>query len=65
MSAVNFPAADSQLELALIEFRATVEILCAEDLLVPLAGTLLVADLDIDMLDHRYPGHHVPPVDLT
>ena len=63
-SAVDFPAPDSQLQLSLVQFRATVEKFGAQDSFVPLAGPLLVADLEIDVLDHRNPGHESPPYDL-
>src|SRR5919108_2027972 len=57
MSRMNFPAADPQLELSAVELRPTVQKLRTQHLLIPLAGPLPIADLDIDVLYHRNPRH--------
>src|ERR671930_1827935 len=57
MRRMNLPAADPQLELSAVELRPTVQKLCTQHLLIPLAGPLPIADLDIDVLYHRNPGH--------
>src|SRR5262249_33300202 len=57
MSRMNLPAADPQLELSAVEFRPTVQKLRPQHLLIPLSGLLPIADLDIDVLYHRNPGH--------
>src|SRR6266702_3769789 len=57
MRRMNLPAADPQLELSAVELRPTVEKLRTQHLLIPLSGPLPIADLDIDVLYHRNPGH--------
>src|SRR4029453_17527766 len=57
MRRMNLPAADPQLELSAVELRHTVQKLRPQHLLIPLSGPLPIADLDIDMLYHRHPGH--------
>src|SRR2546428_7258832 len=57
MSRMNLSAADSQLELSSVELRPTVQKLRTQHLLIPLSGPLPIADLDIDVLYHRNPGH--------
>src|SRR5215467_3009672 len=57
MRRMNLPAADPQLELSAVELRPTVQKLRTQHLLIPLAGPLPVADLDIDVLYHRNSGH--------
>ena len=61
---MNFSVPNPQLQLSLVQFRATVEILRTQDFRIPLASPLPVADLNIDVLDHRNPGHDLPPFDL-
>jgi hypothetical protein len=53
MGAVDFSAANPQLELSLVQFRATVKELRSQYLLVPFPRSVLVANLDIDVLNHR------------
>src|SRR5215510_8350351 len=57
MRRMNLPATDPQLELSAVELRPTVQKLRPQHLLIPLAGPLPIADLDIDVLYHRNPGH--------
>src|SRR5919202_2468900 len=57
MRRVNLPAADPQLELSAVELRPAVQKLRPQHLLIPPAGPLPIADLDIDVLYHRNPGH--------
>src|SRR5918912_283166 len=57
MRRMNLPAADPQLELSAVELRPTIQKLRPQHLLIPLAGPLPIADLDIDVLYHRHPGH--------
>src|SRR5215510_8926250 len=57
MRGMNLPAADPQLELPAVELRPTVQKLRTQHLLIPLSGPLPIADLDIDVLYHRNPGH--------
>src|SRR5215470_8609953 len=57
MHCMNLPAADPQLELSAVELRSTVQKLRPQHLLIPLASPLPIADLDIDVLYHRHPGH--------
>src|SRR5262252_8271508 len=57
MRRVNLPATDAQLELSAVELWPTVQKLRTQHLLIPLSGPLPVADLDIDVLYHRNPGH--------
>src|SRR6266699_2372735 len=57
MRRMNLPAADPQLELSAVELRPTVQKLRPQHLLIPLSGPLPIADLDIDVLYHRNPGH--------
>src|SRR5919108_3594351 len=57
MGGMNLPAADAQLELSAVELRPTVQKLRSQHLLIPLAGPLPIADLDINVLYHRNPGH--------
>src|SRR5215471_3750932 len=57
MRRMNLPTADPQLELSVVELRPTVQKLRTQHLLIPLSGPLPVADLDIDVLYHRNPGH--------
>src|SRR5215813_7696026 len=57
MRRMNLPAADPQLELPAVELRPTVQKLRPQHLLIPLSGPLPIADLDIDVLYHRNPGH--------
>src|SRR5438093_13657397 len=57
MRRMNLPAADPQLELSAVELRPTVQKLRTQHLLIPLSGPLPIADLDIDVLYHRNPGH--------
>src|SRR5262249_7944311 len=53
---VDLAAAEPQLELPLVQRRATVEELGAEDLLVPRPRSFAVADLDIHVVD-ELDGH--------
>src|SRR5262249_25942989 len=57
MRRMNLPTADPQLELSAVELRPTVQKLRPQHLLIPLSGPLPIADLDIDVLYHRNPGH--------
>src|SRR5215471_15161008 len=57
MRRMNLTATDPQLELSAVELWPTVQKFCAQHLLMPLAGPLPIADLDIDVLYHRNPGH--------
>src|SRR5215472_16538956 len=57
MCRMNVPTADPQLELSVVELRRTFQKLRTQHLLIPLSGPLPVADLDIDVLYHRNPGH--------
>src|SRR5262249_45992191 len=57
MRRMNLPAADAQLELSAVELWPTVQKLRPQHLLIPFAGPLPIADLDIDVLYHRNPGH--------
>src|SRR5882672_1963944 len=57
MSRMNLPTSDPQLELSAVELRPTVQKLRTQHLLIPLSGPLPIADLDIDVLYHRNPGH--------
>src|SRR5215831_11703998 len=57
MRRMNLPAADPQLGLSAVELRPTVQKLRTQHLLIPLSGPLPIADLDIDVLYHRNPGH--------
>src|SRR5215468_9516937 len=57
MRRMNLPAADPQLKLSAVELRPTVQKLRTQHLLIPLSGPLPIADLDIDVLYHRNPGH--------
>src|SRR5439155_10320529 len=57
MRRMNLSAADPQLELSAVELRPTVQKLRTQHLLIPLSGPLPIADLDIDVLYHRNPGH--------
>src|SRR5438270_10970088 len=57
MSRMKLSAADPQLELSAVELWPTVQKLRTQHLLIPLSGPLLIADLDIDVLYHRNPGH--------
>src|SRR4029453_7337241 len=57
MRRMNLPAADPQLELSAVELRPTVQKLRPQHLLIPLSGPLPIADLDIDVVYHRTPGH--------
>jgi hypothetical protein len=54
---MNLPTADLQLELPVVEFRTTIQELGTEYLLIPLPGSLAIADGDIDMLNEGDPGH--------
>jgi hypothetical protein len=54
---MNLSTADPQLELSAVELRPTVQKLRPQHLLIPLSGPLPIADLDIDVLYHRNPGH--------
>src|SRR5215470_902832 len=57
MRRMNLSTADPQLELSAVELRPTVQKLRPQHLLIPLSGPLPIADLDIDVLYHRNPGH--------
>src|SRR5207245_11614319 len=57
MRRMHLPAADPQLELSAVELRPTVQKLRPQHLLIPLSRPLPIADLDIDVLYHRNPGH--------
>src|SRR5262245_23468291 len=57
MRRMNLPAADPQLELSVVELRPTVQKLRTQHLLIPFSAPLSIADLDIDVLYHRNPGH--------
>src|SRR5215467_3666918 len=57
MRRMNLTATDPQLELSAVELWPTIQKFCAQHLLIPLAGPLPIADLDIDVLYHRNPGH--------
>src|SRR6266478_4960768 len=57
MSRMNVPASDPQLELSAVELRPKVQKLRTQHLLIPFSGPLPIADLDIDVLYHRNPGH--------
>src|SRR5215831_16409693 len=57
MRRMNLPTADPQLELSAVKLWPTVQKLRTQHLLIPLSGPLSIADLDIDVLYHRNPGH--------
>src|SRR5918911_4352127 len=57
MSGMNLPATNPQLELSAVELPPTVQKLRPQHLLIPFSGPLPIADLDIDVLYHRNPGH--------
>ena len=58
---MNFPIADSELQLPLIGFRPPVVEFGSQHLLIPLPGLIAVGYLDINMLNYRDSGHNRTP----
>src|SRR5712692_993520 len=56
---VDLAVSDAQLELPLVERRASVQELGAQHLRVPVPGPLSIADLDVDVVNQLDPEHRM------